>query len=66
MPDAAARLAAFRTGQLDALPWEGKANRDAVERTVPGAQIQDGIAMSETGLLLNNKRPPFDNKLKVT
>lgn len=63
MLDASARLAAFRAGQIDVLPLEGKSNRDAIERSVSGAQIQDGVGMLEAGLLLNNTRKPFDNKL---
>jgi peptide/nickel transport system substrate-binding protein len=62
MLDASARLAAFRSGQVDVLPLEPKSNRDAIEKSVPGAQIQDGVGMVEAGLLLNNTRKPFDNK----
>jgi peptide/nickel transport system substrate-binding protein len=62
MPDPAARLAAFRSGTLDVLPSESKTNRDAIEKSVTGVQIQDGISMLEAGLLLNLKKAPFDNK----
>lgn len=63
IPDASARLAAFRAGQLDVLPTEGKANKDAIEKSVPGVVIQDGVGLREAGLILNNKKPPLDNKL---
>jgi peptide/nickel transport system substrate-binding protein len=63
MIDASARLAAFRSGQVDVLPLEGKTNRDAIEKSVPGVQIQDGVGGVEAGLLLNNKRKPLDNKM---
>jgi peptide/nickel transport system substrate-binding protein len=62
MPDAATRLAAFRSGDIDVLPSESKSNRDNVEKTVTGAQIQDGVSMVEQGLLVNVTRKPFDNK----
>jgi peptide/nickel transport system substrate-binding protein len=63
MLDSANRLAAFRVGDIDILPVETKATRDAIEKTVPGAQIKDGIGLFEAGLLLNNKKKPFDSKL---
>lgn len=63
MTDPAAQLAAFRAGQLDVLPITSKTNMEAIKSTVPGAKIQDGIAMMEGGLVLNNARKPFDNKL---
>jgi peptide/nickel transport system substrate-binding protein len=63
MLDASSRMAAFRAGDLDVLPMETKSTRDAIERTVPGVQIQDGVGLLEAGLLLNNTRKPFDDKL---
>lgn len=62
MPDAATRMAAFRAGEIDVLPQEGKSVRDNIERTVTGAVIQGDIGFIEGGLLLNNKREPFDKK----
>lgn len=63
MNDAASQLAAFRAGQIDVLPIQSKTNVDAIQKTVPNAQIQEGVAMMEGGLVLNNARKPFDNKL---
>ncbi len=62
MTDDAARLAAFRAGTIDVLPSESKVNRDAIEKSVTGTQIQDGVGMVEVGLLLNLKKEPFTNK----
>jgi peptide/nickel transport system substrate-binding protein len=61
--DTASALAAFRAGQVDVLAYQGKANKDAILRTIPDAQVQDGVGLMDYGLLLNNARPPFDNKL---
>lgn len=63
MPDAATRMAAFRSGEIDVLPQEGKSVRDNIERTVTGAVIKGDIGFIEGGLLLNNTREPFNNKL---
>jgi peptide/nickel transport system substrate-binding protein len=62
IPDAAARLAAFRSGQIDVLPQEGKINRDNVAKSAPEAKILDKIGFIEGGLLLNNKKEPLGNK----
>lgn len=60
--DPSAQLAAFRAGQIDVLVYQGKTNMEAIKKSVPNAQVQDGVGMMEYALLLNNSRAPFDKK----
>lgn len=60
--DSASALAAFRAGQVDVLVSQGKTNMEAIKKSVPNAQIQDGVGTMEYALLLNNSRKPFDDK----
>lgn len=62
LADAASQLAAFRAGQIDVLPYQGKTNMEAIKSSVPGVQIQDGVGIMDYGLFMNLSRKPFDDK----
>jgi peptide/nickel transport system substrate-binding protein len=66
MTDAAARLAAFRTGQL-ARTVEGKTNADLIKSSVPGATIVPGVNLLGSCLVFNlgkTDKPWADKKVR--
>ncbi len=61
-PDAATRMAAFRTGQSDFLPLQAPSEVEAVRRTNPNAVVQAQTpALTPFGLALAQDRPPFND-----
>ncbi|HMH52652.1 MAG TPA: ABC transporter substrate-binding protein [Candidatus Acidoferrum sp.] len=61
-PDAATRMAAFRTGQSDFLPLQAPSEVEAVRRTNPNAIVQAQTpAITPFGLALAQDRPPFND-----
>jgi peptide/nickel transport system substrate-binding protein len=61
-PDAATRMAAFRTGQSDFLPLQAPSEVEAVRRTNPNAVVQAQTpAITPFGLALAQDRPPFND-----
>jgi peptide/nickel transport system substrate-binding protein len=61
-PDAATRMAAFRTGQSDFLPLQAPSEVDAVRKTNPNAVVQAQTpALTPFGLALAQDRPPFND-----
>jgi len=61
-PDAATRLAAFRTGQSDILWVASRAEADAIRKTNPGAVVQEyRNIQAPFGLALAQDRPPFND-----
>jgi peptide/nickel transport system substrate-binding protein len=61
-PDAATRMAAFRTGQSDFLPVQTPSEVEAVRRTNPSAIVQAQTpALTPFGLALAQDRPPFND-----
>jgi peptide/nickel transport system substrate-binding protein len=64
-PDAATRLAAFRTGQSDILALNSLADVETARRTVPNAVIQEYKNVQTVfGLALAQDKPPF-NDLRI-
>jgi peptide/nickel transport system substrate-binding protein len=61
-PDAATRLAAFRTGQSDILGLQSLADVETVRRTNPTAVVQETTTtLSPFGLTLQVDKPPFND-----
>ena len=61
-PDAATRMAAFRTGQSDFLPLQGPSEVEAIRKTNPTAVVQAQTpALTPCGLALAQDRPPFND-----
>jgi peptide/nickel transport system substrate-binding protein len=61
-PDAATRMAAFRTGQSDFLPLQAPSEVEAVRKTNPSAVVQAQTpALTPFGLALAQDRPPFND-----
>ena len=61
-PDAATRLAAFRTGQSDFLPVFSPSEVEAVRKTNPSVLVQAlPMPMTPFGLSLAQDRPPFND-----
>jgi peptide/nickel transport system substrate-binding protein len=61
-PDAATRMAAFRTGQSDFLPLQAPSEVEAVRKTNPNAVVQAQTpALTPFGLALAQDRPPFND-----
>src|SRR5213592_3090263 len=61
-PDAATRMAAFRTGQSDILPLQAPSEVEAVRKTNPNAIVQAQTpAITPFGLALAQDRPPFND-----
>jgi peptide/nickel transport system substrate-binding protein len=61
-PDAAMRLAAFRTGQSDILGLQSLADVDMVRKTNPTAVVQEvTTVLSPFGLTLRQDKPPFND-----
>jgi len=58
-----ARMAALTVGQVDfSFPNDMTANtRDQIKTAVPGIRIQEQANNGTDNLLINTKRPPFDN-----
>jgi peptide/nickel transport system substrate-binding protein len=64
-PDAATRLAAFRTGQSDILPVASLSEVEIARKTNPGALVQEyKNVLAPFGLALAQDKPPF-NDLRV-
>ena len=64
-PDAATRMAAFRTGQSDFLVLQSPSEVEAVRKTNPGAIVQAlPSTLAPFGVALAQDRPPF-NDLRV-
>src|SRR6266446_1139947 len=61
-PDAATRLAAFRTGQSDALGLQSLADVATVRKTNPAAVVQEvTTVLAPFGLNLRQDKPPFND-----
>jgi peptide/nickel transport system substrate-binding protein len=61
-PDAATRMAAFRTGQSDFLPLQTPSEVEAVRKTNPNAVVQAQTpALTPFGVALAQDRPPFND-----
>ena len=61
-PDAATRMAAFRTGQSDFLPLQAPSEVELVRKTNPNAVVQAQTpAITPFGLALAQDRPPFND-----
>jgi peptide/nickel transport system substrate-binding protein len=61
-PDAATRMAAFRTGQSDFLPLQSPSEVEAVLKTNPAALVQAlSPSITPFGLTLAQDRPPFND-----
>jgi peptide/nickel transport system substrate-binding protein len=61
-PDAATRLAAFRTGQSDALALQSLADVETLRKTNPKAVVQEIVsALCPFGLNLRADKPPFND-----
>jgi peptide/nickel transport system substrate-binding protein len=61
-PDAATRLAAFRTGQSDILGLQSLADVDTVRKTNPTAVVQENTTvLAPFGLTLRQDKPPFND-----
>jgi peptide/nickel transport system substrate-binding protein len=64
-PDAATRLAAFRTGQSDILPLASLSEVEVARKTNPGAIVQEyKNVLAPFGVALAQDKPPF-NDLRV-
>jgi ABC-type transport system substrate-binding protein len=64
-PDAATRLAAFRTGQSDILVLQSLDDVETLRKTTPSAVVLEyNGALSPFGLALSQDKPPF-NDLRV-
>jgi peptide/nickel transport system substrate-binding protein len=66
MPDAGARLAAFRAGKIDRIT-DGVTNMQAIKGSVPGAQIVPGISLVGSCLEFNlqqTDKPWGDKKVR--
>jgi peptide/nickel transport system substrate-binding protein len=64
-PDAATRLAAFRTGQSDILPVASLSEVEVARKTNPGAIVQEyKNVLAPFGVALAQDKPPF-NDLRV-
>jgi peptide/nickel transport system substrate-binding protein len=61
-PDAATRLAAFRTGQSDILGLQSLADAETVRKTNPTAVVQEvNPVQTFFGLALSQDKPPFND-----
>jgi peptide/nickel transport system substrate-binding protein len=61
-PDAATRLAAFRTGQSDILGLQSLADVETVRKTNPTAVVQEiTTVLAPFGLNLRSDKPPFND-----
>jgi peptide/nickel transport system substrate-binding protein len=61
-PDAATRLAAFRTGQSDILGLQSLADVETVRKTNPAAVVQEvNTVQTFFGLALSQDKPPFND-----
>src|SRR3989454_4156298 len=61
-PDAATRMAAFRTGQSDFLPVQSPSEVEAVRKTNPTALVQALTpSLAGFGVALAQDRPPFND-----
>jgi peptide/nickel transport system substrate-binding protein len=61
-PDAATRLAAFRTGQSDILGLQSLADVETVRKTNPTAVVQEvTTVLAPFGLTLRQDKPPFND-----
>src|SRR5215468_11764316 len=62
IPDAATRIAAFRTGQSDILGLQSLADVETLRKTNPKAVVQESItALCPFGLNLRADKPPFND-----
>jgi peptide/nickel transport system substrate-binding protein len=61
-PDAATRLAAFRTGQSDILVLQSLSDMETLRKTTPTAVIEETTSvLSPFGLTLRQDKPPFND-----
>lgn len=61
-PDAATRLAAFRSGQSDILGLQSLSDVDNVRKTTPNSVVQEvTTVLAPFGLTLRMDKPPFDD-----
>jgi peptide/nickel transport system substrate-binding protein len=61
-PDAATRMAAFRTGQSDILGLQSLADVETVRKTNPTAVVQENATvLAPFGLTLRQDKPPFND-----
>lgn len=61
-PDAATRLAAFRTGQSDILVLQSLSDAQQLQKTTPNAVIEETTAvLAPFGLALRVEKPPFND-----
>src|SRR5499433_2054320 len=61
-PDAATRLAAFRTGQSDYLVLRGMTDVETVRKTNPKVVVQElTTVLAPFGLTLSQNKPPFND-----